>query len=143
MSKKSNNKFWNGEICKIRVLNVRLTQTEAPEGTIPWSVPHAGTVRQAIEVAASWGQPFLIDNEDGRGYQKLVLGGGMNWPHASFGTVEILGEVPESEWKTEWNEAVTKETRRVSDEYWAIERPEILEHIRKMKEAFSESKRNK
>lgn len=69
------NYFWNGQPCMVDFVLYRpIITPETPKKA--WYRVHEGQHRQGI-IIKSWGEPFLIDNERGQGYQKITAGAGM------------------------------------------------------------------
>ena len=139
-NKNMENFFWNGEPCKARFLNIEILPTECQN--MAWWKPFEGTTRQVIEVK-SWGEPFLIDNEDGLGYSKITKGGG-SFQHGSrhFDGVNhrVVSDVADSEIIKGFSPDKYEEIKAIENGYWAECEPEkharlqaILEHGKKMR----------
>lgn len=73
--------YWNGEPAKVRKVFVKVGP--AAKSTY-WYAGLEGTIRKAIEVEQA-GCRFLLDDEDGSGWQKVTVGkGGPSFPHSSL-----------------------------------------------------------
>ena len=118
-----NKALWNGEPCTFEVINVELTETD-PRFPNYWGAAFLGQVRQAIRVQ-SWGEPFVIDNEDGSGYTKITKGAGM-WTaaHRGIGPHRELGPVPRTEWNTGFNPRKCEADEATIRAYWMERDPE-------------------
>lgn len=124
--------FWNGEPCKVRFLYILIKPTECKN--LAWWKPFEGTIRQVAEVTL-WGDPFIIDNEDGLGYAKLT-GGGM-WTQGSrhYDSVnyDIVCDVKEGEIVSVFSKEKYDETEACSDAYWRQRKPDEFERLQKLK----------
>lgn len=82
--------YWNGIKCEMEVIRIRLIESnDVP--LLYWGKPFYGQDRQAIRVFAQGGS-FVIDNEDGMGYNKLTVGmGSPRYGHRSIFAYEEIG----------------------------------------------------
>lgn len=100
-----------------------------------WWKPFEGQIRRAIEVH-SWGEPFVIDNEDGLGYSKITKGAGM-WTsgsrHFDKDNIELVGETPENEIVKAFLKDRYDEIGSISDAYWAKEKPDEHKRLQVLK----------
>lgn len=105
-------------------MNIEILPTETDK--LAWWKPYEGTIRQVIEIT-SWGDPFLIDNEDGLGYVKITDGAGM-WTsgsrHYDNVNYRIVSETPNDQIVTEFSKVKYDEAELVYGEYWQSREPE-------------------
>lgn len=86
------NPKWNGEPCEAWTGTVIVGKSERPTW---WCAGLEGTRRRCVKVQ-SWGEPFFIDNEDGRGAVKVFLrGGGPDTGHASIPVDDVDSFIPD------------------------------------------------
>ena len=133
----SNEKFyWNGEPCKrVRFLNARILPSKGEEGKMPWWKPLEGTEVQVIEIQASYGPAFLIDNTDGLGYQKMILGGMFTQGSRHFDGADLyfFGETPEDQIKREFSKEAYDLIEQKNEAYWREHNPEGWERLKAIK----------
>lgn len=63
-----------------------------------WQNIYTGRIRQGMEVVTG-GNTFFIDNEEGKGYQKLTNGGGWEIGHKNISEKRIIKYLNHHEWK--------------------------------------------
>ncbi len=118
--------YWNGEPAKYRVVMIQVgpepaALTKQLEAARPglkrylWFVPFIGTQRQAVEVHYGQGEPFYLDNEDGRGLLKVTEGmGSWKYGHKSVYPQPGIHAVPVP--KADWIKYVKALGEKISDD---------------------------
>jgi len=82
--------FWNGEPCTARKVIVIVGDAPLPTW---WCAGLAGQQRKAVEVIYADQPPFYLDNDDGRGWDKVTVGrGSPHYPHSSLPVASVVGE---------------------------------------------------
>lgn len=83
---------WNGEPAKCRQVKVIVGEPDRPTW---WFACLVGTERLAVEVTQD-GHTFYLDDEDGSGTKKVLIGNGM-WtsPHRSLNITRVVAEIKE------------------------------------------------
>lgn len=79
--------FWNGESCEAR--KVRVIVGDSERVATPWFREFVGQEREAVEVRYG-GQTFYLDNEDDRGWSKVLTGGSPRTGHRSLDVERVL-----------------------------------------------------
>lgn len=115
--------YWNGIPVRFDVVRIKILETESDPIKMPWYKAFEGQERQAILVHTE-GNSFLIDNEDGSGWVKMVNGGGMWSPHRSFGNTEEIGFVHPMHWNKFLDHGKKGLTEKVESDYWKEHNPE-------------------
>lgn len=78
------NAYWNGEPALAEQVVVTVPEWRDGDPPAAWWEPFAGTERRAVIVVYN-NDRFILDDEDGSGYQKVTQGfGGPSWPHRSL-----------------------------------------------------------
>jgi len=101
--------FWAGEKVTYDFVMVSAQKHEVEPLILPWWAPFIGEKRQAIRVYAKSGI-YLIDNEDGYGFEKLQQGFGSHFiGHRGYYKALVHSAVP-----------VDKEIRQFDKDTWDI-----------------------
>lgn len=96
-----------------------------------WYVPFIGTERQMIECTTD-GYTFYLDNMDGSGLEKVLLGGWPNSGHYSVYPSEILHEVPEEHWNRYSPELAKIQSDEIHDAWMGIDPDGYSENKKQM-----------
>lgn len=84
---------WNYQPCKAWRGSVIVGTVDKPTW---WCAGMEGTRRRCVKVQ-TWGEPFFIDDEDGRGTLKVFIrGGGPDSYHASIPVDDAKSFIPEN-----------------------------------------------
>jgi len=135
--------LWNGgaEFVTFEFCNYRVLEHETPTW---WPNQHIGQIRQGIEITDSTGHVFLIDNQHGEGYRKLIeFGGSPKVNHKSVINYEIVDkDLDDKDWHFKYDGAAIKAEFEAHENWMRENHFEAFERLRKMRESFEEQQKN-
>lgn len=124
--------FWNGEPASFTVISYEVLRNENKNH---WQNMFVGEKRQGVLIT-QYDQSWLIDNQHGDGYCKVTIGmGSPRYGHKSVVEHNVLGCLPESEWKTVYNSMMITKEGNDHDQWIQTNSPEDwkkIEGLRKM-----------
>lgn len=129
------NGYWNGENCTFNIVNVVIPEFKDGYPKMAWWKPYEGDVRQAVIVIYK-GAKFLIDNETGYGYNKVVNGGGgPGHPHKSLPPLDdcIIKSYCILEENNPFDIGKYSAESKFEDEYWEKKDPDGFKRVQALK----------
>lgn len=131
---------WNGEPCKTEFFTAILVEG-GESHALGWYKPFIGQRRQMIKVTASWGEPFVIDNQNGTGYAKMRNGGAMlSGGHASIPNFIHLLPVEAKDIIKEVDYDLINKERLIFEGWAQKENPKEFERMKMLESMIKQNK---